>query len=126
MKLAANKSIREGTKIVFADGKSREVFPVSLSKMRKMMKVMKDIDQEATEMSEEQLAILLKAARIVLADIDPKLVEESKKAAEAREALFDQGKEDEAFDVEDPLEEVLDVRTVQQVLGAGMGTDPNL
>ena len=121
-----NKSIREGVKIVFADGVEREVFPVSIKNMRKMMKIMKGLDQGSDEMSEEQLATLVAAARVVLSDVDPVLVKSSFAAEEKRAKLLDEGKEDEAYDIEDPLEDVLDVKTANQVLGAGLGADPNL
>ena len=83
------------------------------------------IDQNMNEMDNDTIDTLLAAARIVLDTVDPKLVAASKTAVEKREELVSNGKEDEADDVEDPLEDVLDISTMQAVLAAGMGTDPN-
>lgn len=123
--VAKNASIREGRKIVFGDGKEREIFPVSIRNMRKMMKVMGGMDQNMNEMDNETIDTLLAAVRIVLESVDPKLVTASKTAVEKKGVLLEEGKEDEAEDVEDPLEDVLDISTMQAVLAAGMGTDPN-
>lgn len=125
--VAKNAPIREGRKIVFGDGKEREIFPVSIKNMRKMMKVMSGIDQSAQdqEMDSDTIDTLLAAARIVLESVDPKLVAASKVADEKKEKLLAEGNEDGADEVEDPLEDVLDIKTIQEVLSAGMGTDPN-
>ena len=123
--VAKNASIREGRKIVFGDGKEREIFPVSIRNLRKMMKVMGGMDQNMNEMDNETIDTLLAAVRIVLESVDPKLVTASKTAVEKKGVLLEEGKEDEAEDVEDPLEDVLDISTMQAVLAAGMGTDPN-
>jgi hypothetical protein len=123
--VAKNTPIREGKKIVFGDGKQREIFPVSIKNMRKMMKVMSGIDQTTNEMDNDTIDTLLAAARIVLETVDPKLVAASKVADEKREKLLAEGNEDGADEVEDPLEDILDIKTIQEVLSAGMGTDPN-
>ena len=120
-----NTAIREGRKIVFSDGKEYEVFPVSIRNMRKMMKVMASVDEDMSTMDNATIDTLLAAVRIVLEKVDPKLVEASKVAVEEKEALLAEGKEDEALEVEDPLEDILDITTMQTVLSAGMGTDPN-
>jgi hypothetical protein len=122
---AKNASIREGRKIVFGDGKEREIFPVSIRNMRKMMKVMGGMDQNMNEMDNDTIDTLLSAVRIVLETVDPKLISASKIALEKKNELITNGKEEEAEDVEDPLEDVLDISTMQAVLAAGMGTDPN-
>jgi len=121
-----NTPVREGKKIVFSDGKTREVFPVSIKNLRKMMKVMEGLDPLTTEMTGETITTLLDSARIVLTEIDPVLVASSLKACEKRDDLVANGKEQEAEDVEDPLEDVLDIATMNKVIAAGMGTDPNL
>jgi hypothetical protein len=123
--VAKNTPIREGKKIVFGDGKQREIFPVSIKNRRKMMKVMSGIDQTTNEMDNDTIDTLLAAARIVLETVDPKLVAASKVADEKREKLLAEGNEDGADEVEDPLEDILDIKTIQEVLSAGMGTDPN-
>ena len=121
-----SKGIREGTKITFSDGNEREVFPVSIRNLRRVMKTMKSVDEEG-EMSDDNINVMLDAARIILEKVDPDVVKLSKAAVEKREKILEADPKDvdAAFEVEDPLEDLLDIATVNKVLSAGMGTDPN-
>ena len=78
-----SKGIREGTKITFSDGKEREVFPLSIRNLRKVMKVMGNMEDMGS-MTDENITVLLDAARVILDKVDPKLVAASNEAVEKR------------------------------------------
>lgn len=117
------KKVREGVKIIFTDGKTKEIFPVSVKKLRKVMGTLSGIDMLAPTLTNETIDSLLEANRIILEDYYPDTVEESYKVVAEREELVENGKE--GYDLDDPLEEMLDVSTMNQVIAAGMGSDPN-
>lgn len=111
--------IRKGTKIPFADGVERMVYPISLRGLRKLMAVMKQMDEiqaavvkekaekdEAVglgdQMSDENIDLMVDAAKIILDYVDPE-------AAQTRE------------DVED----LVDIRNFNELVAAAMGADPN-
>lgn len=121
-----SKGIREGTKITFSDGNEREVFPVSIRNLRRVMKTMKSVDDTA-DMNDDNITVMLDAARIILEKVDPNVVKQSKDAIKKREEFLEANPDDEegAWEIEDPLEDLLDIATVNKVLSAGMGTDPN-
>ena len=121
-----SKGIREGTKITFSDGNEREVFPVSIRNLRRVMKTMKSVDDTA-DMNDDNITVMLDAARIILEKVDPNVVKQSKDAIKEREVFLEANPDDEegAWEIEDPLEDLLDIATVNKVLSAGMGTDPN-
>ena len=125
-----SKGIREGTKITFSDGNEREVFPVSIRNLRRVMKTMKSVDDTA-DMNDDNITVMLDAARIIL---EKKLrnaghneQENETYKTKKREEFLEANPDDEegAWEIEDPLEDLLDIATVNKVLSAGMGTDPN-
>ena len=96
------EDIREGVEITFTDAK-RKVYPVSLRKLRKLNKVLSKIETTTNDVSDEDIDNMVEAASIVLTDFD---IEKD----EDREAL----------------EDIIDIKTFQQLMAAGMGADPNV
>lgn len=101
----ATKSLREGKKITFADGKERVVYPLTIRQLRKFIKAMKELqtDKPSSEMSDDEIDLMVQAASIALEKVDPDL----------------------AADLEG-LEDVLDIKIFNELLAAAMGADPNV
>ena len=102
----SKNTIREGVKIQFSD-KEREIFPVSLRRLRKLTKAMKELDAIETgggadEIDDGSIDVMVEIAAIILEPIDPELVAD-------REAL----------------EDVIDIKNFSELIAAGMGADPN-
>jgi len=95
-----NKDILAGTEIVFADGKTRTIKPLTIRNLRKFMKVVKDLKSEDTL---GDIDIMVEAAGIALAAVDPELGNNKEK-----------------------LEDVLDLRSFGELMSAAMGSDPSL
>jgi hypothetical protein len=95
----ASNNVRPGMDIVFSD-KTRTIYPVSLRQLRKLNSVMKSM--EASSDDEESVDLMVQAASIILESIEPEL----------------------AADL-DELETLLDIKSFNQLIAAGMGTDPN-
>lgn len=98
-----NPNLYNGKEIMFADGKTRVVKPLTLKHLREFMKVannMKADDQ--TGMTDEDIDKMVTAASIALRKSDPEL-------AADREAL----------------EDVLDLKTFSDLMAAAMGDNPN-
>lgn len=98
-----NVDLFKGTEIVFADGKTRVVKPLTIRHLREFMKVangMKSSDESG--MTDEDIDKMVKAASIALRKADPELAN-------------------------DPvaLEDALDLRCFGEVMAAAMGSDPN-
>ena len=99
----ANKDIHEGKAIVFADGKTRVIKPLTIRQLRKFMKVANALQAKTeAEMSDEDIDTMVEAASIALAKIDPELSEDL-----------------------EALEDVLDLRCFAELMAAAMGNDPN-
>lgn len=99
----ANKDIHEGKAIVFADGKTRVVRPLTIRQLRKFMKVAANLQiKSEAEMTDDDIDSMVEAASIALAKVDPEL----------------------ASDL-DNLEDVLDLRCFSELMAAAMGNDPN-
>ena len=94
----------KGKEIVFADGKTRVVKPLTIKNLREFMKVANNMKTNNDEggMTDEDIDKMVSAAAIALKKADPEL-------AADREAL----------------EEILDLATFAQVMAAAMGNDPN-
>lgn len=100
----ANKDIHEGKAIVFADGKTRTVRPLTIRQLRKFMKVAGALQAKTeAEMTDEDIDAMVEAASIALAKIDPELAEDL-----------------------DALEDVLDLKCFAELMSAAMGSDPNV
>jgi hypothetical protein len=100
----ANKDIRAGYEIVFADGKTRLVKPLTIRQLRKFMKVanqMRDLDEAS--MTEEDVDRMVESAAIALATVDADLAADP-----------------------DALEDILDLRCYGELMAAAMGNDPNI
>lgn len=120
---SSNKNeIRKGTPIVFGDGVERVVYPISLRGLRKLMVVMKAMDElqaeaqakavaekgeDATlslgdQMSDANIDLMVDAAEIILSYVDP-----------------------DAAKTRDDVEDIVDIHSFNTLLSAAMGADPN-
>ena len=97
--MAKVNNIRPGVEIAFSDG-PRTIYPVTLRQLRKLNSVMKKM--EATEDDDESVDLMVEAASIILEKIDPEI----------------------ASDL-DTVEDLLDIKSFNQMISAAMGTDPN-
>ena len=96
------EDIREGVEIAFSD-KKRVIYPVSLRRLRKLNKVLKTMNQESTEIGDEDIDNMITAAIVALG---------------------------EEFDVDsevdrEKVEEIVDIKTFNILISAAMGADPN-
>jgi hypothetical protein len=98
--MAKVNNIRPGLEIPFAD-KTRTIYPVSLRQLRKLNSVMKEM--EASTNDEESVDLMVQAASIILEKIEPELSENLEE-----------------------LEDLLDIKSFNELIAAGMGTDPNV
>jgi hypothetical protein len=96
-----NADIIGGTDILFADGKTRTIKPLTIRNLRKFMKVIKDLKTDDT-LEDADIDIMVEAAGIALIAVDPAL-------AANQEAL----------------EDALDLRCFGELMGAAMGSDPS-
>lgn len=93
-------NIRPGVEIAFAD-KVRTIYPVSLRQLRKLNAVMKQM--ESVEDDDVSVDLMVEAACIILEAVEP----------------------DVASDPEQ-VEDLLDIKSFNQLISAAMGTDPNV
>jgi hypothetical protein len=100
--MAQNKDLHKGTAIVFADGETRTIKPLTIRQLRKFMKVASQLNTAEGEMTDEDIDKMVEAAGIALAKVDPELAED----AEA-------------------LEDILDLRCFSELMNAAMGGDPS-
>lgn len=101
--MATNKDLHQGTAIVFADGKTRTIKPLTIRQLRKFMKIANELNVgDEASMSDDDIDKMVEAAAIALAKVDPELADD----AEA-------------------LEDVLDLRCFGELMAAAMGNDPN-
>jgi hypothetical protein len=96
-----NKDITAGTPIVFADGVTRTIKPLTIRHLRNFMKAVKNLKGE-DNLSDEDIDIMVEAAGIALATVDPELSKDK-----------------------DKLEDVLDLRSFGELMSAAMGSDPS-
>lgn len=95
--------IRPGTDVAFADGKVRKIYPISLRQLRKLNKVLKELDFEnLTDLDDDTITKMVEAAAAILEKLDPKLAEDL-----------------------DKVEDVVDIKSFNEMLAAAMGADPN-
>jgi hypothetical protein len=96
------EDIREGVEITFAD-KKRVIYPVSLRNLRKLNKVLKNMNAETSEIGDEDIDSMINAAIIALGnefDLDSEVDREK-------------------------VEEIVDIKTFNLLIAAAMGADPN-
>ncbi len=98
--MAKINNIRPGVEIAFAD-KVRTIYPVSLRQLRKLNSVMKEM--ETAENDDKSVDLMVEAACIILDGIEPELASDS-----------------------DAVEDLLDIKSFNQLIAAAMGTDPNV
>jgi len=97
--MAKVNNIRPGVEIAFSDG-PRTIYPVTLRQLRKLNGVMKQM--ETTESDDESVDLMVQAAAIILEKIEPEV----------------------AADL-DLVEDLLDIKSFNEMIAAAMGTDPN-
>ena len=100
--MTKNKDLFAGTEILFADGKTRVIKPLTIRQLRKFMKAVKDLNTEEG-ISDEDIDVMIEAAAIALATVDSELAEDP-----------------------DALEDILDLRSFGELMSAAMGSDPSL
>jgi hypothetical protein len=101
---AKNADLHQGVEIIFADGKTRTVKPLTIRRLRDFMKIANNLKvPEDGNLTDEDIDQMVQAASIALSKADPEL------AANLEE-----------------LEDALDLRCFQEVMAAAMGNDPNL
>ena len=105
---AKNDDLRVGYDVVFADGVSRKIKPLTIRQLRSFMKVMEkmqnlDTDDTNQSLSDEDIDNMVNAAAIALSKVDEELAGDP-----------------------DGLEDVLDLRCFGELMAASMGNDPNL
>lgn len=100
--MTKNKDLFAGTDIVFADGKTRTIKPLTIRQLRKFMKIVKDLNTESG-ITDDDIDIMVEAAAVALAAVDPELASDT-----------------------DALEDILDLRSFGELMSAAMGSDPSL
>jgi adenylosuccinate synthase len=97
--MAKINNIRPGVEVSFSD-KTRTIYPVSLRQLRKLNAVMKEM--ENSEDDDKSVDLMVEAAQVILSAIEPEI----------------------AGDPE-LVEDLLDIKSFNQLISAAMGTDPN-
>lgn len=92
-------NIRPGVEIAFAD-KTRTIFPVSLRQLRKLNATMKQMETVTDD--EQSVDLMVESACIILSSIEPELAADP-----------------------DLVEDLLDIKSFNQMIAAAMGADPN-
>lgn len=94
------RELREGREIVFADGEKRTVYPLTIRQLRKFLKAAGDLKTEGDNLEDEDIDKMIAAAKIALEKEFPLITE-------------------------DELEDILDMRSFNELIAAAMGADPN-
>lgn len=97
--MAKINNIRPGVEIAFAD-KVRTIYPVSLRQLRKLNAVMKEMENATDD--DKSVDLMVEAACIILDAIEPEIASDPEQ-----------------------VEDLLDVKSFNQLISAAMGTDPN-
>lgn len=97
--MAKINNIRPGVEVKFTDG-PRTIYPLTLRQLRKINTIMKSM--ESSENDDESVDLMVEAAAIILEKIDPEVVSDP-----------------------DTLEDILDIKSFNEMIAAAMGTDPN-
>lgn len=95
--------VRPGVEISFED-KNRTIYPVSLKQLRKLRTALEDVtfDDESGYPDDKTIDGMVKAAQVILEKIDPELA-----------GNYEQ------------VEELVDIRSFNEMVAAAMGADPN-
>lgn len=94
------RELREGREIVFADGQKRVVYPLTIRQLRKFLKAAGDLKADGDNLSDEDIDKMIIAAKVALEKEFPLISE-------------------------DELEDMLDLRSFNELIAAAMGADPN-
>jgi hypothetical protein len=97
--MAKINNIRPGVEVSFSD-KTRTIYPVSLRQLRKLNAVMKEM--ENSEDDDKSVDLMVEAAQVILAVIEPEIADDP-----------------------ELVEDLLDIKSFNQLISAAMGTDPN-
>ncbi len=97
----SDNNVRPGVDLTFLDGKKVTIFPASLRQIRKLNKVLKDLNFE-DDLDDETITKMIEAAQIVLEKVDADL------AADPEE-----------------IEDTVDIVSFNKMIAAAMGADPN-
>jgi len=97
--MAKINNIRPGVEIAFSD-KVRTIYPVSLRQLRKLNSVMKEM--ELSQNDDKSVDLMVEAACIIFETIEPEIASDS-----------------------ELVEDLLDVKSFNQLITAAMGADPN-
>lgn len=96
------KVLREGREITFADGESRTIYPLTIRQLRKFMKAVDGLKVETDALTDEDIDRMVNAAAIALEKDYPQVASDT-----------------------DSLEDLLDLKSFNELLSAAMGADPN-
>lgn len=96
----SQKDIKRGVEITFADGESRLIKPLTIRSLRRFMKVVSVMDITKSMLEDVDIDRMVEAATIVFEDNKLKLVENS-------------------------VEDILDIKSFNELFSAAMGADPN-
>lgn len=89
--------------IVFADGKTRNVRPLTIRQLRKFMAIASTMTaRDDGSMTDEDIDKMVESAAIALTASDPELAGDK-----------------------DKLEDILDLKSYTELMSAAMGNDPN-
>jgi hypothetical protein len=97
--MAKINNIRPGVEVSFSD-KTRTIYPVSLRQLRKLNAVMKEM--ENSEDDDKSVDLMVEAAQVILSAIEPEIADDP-----------------------ELVEDLLDIKSFNQLISAAMGTDPN-
>lgn len=97
--MAKINNIRPGVEVSFSD-KTRTIYPVSLRQLRKLNAVMKEM--EISEDDDKSVDLMVEAAQVILSAIEPEIADDP-----------------------ELVEDLLDIKSFNQLIAAAMGTDPN-
>jgi uncharacterized protein (UPF0335 family) len=96
------KTLRPGVKIIFEDGDTREVKPLTIKQLRRFVVAIEGLDTEKANLSSEDIDRMTEAVSIALEKADPELSQDRER-----------------------LEDVLTIQLFNEILAAAMGADPN-
>lgn len=77
--------VRKGVDIVFADGVSRRVHPLTIKALRKFVKIMEKMSdiEDMTTVSDDDIDTMVDAASIILEKVDPDLANDRERLEDA-------------------------------------------
>lgn len=95
--------LREGREIVFADGQTRKVYPLTIRQLRKFLRAIAGLNINTDNLSDEDIDKMVSAASIVLEREYPDVVANP-----------------------EALEDIIDLKSFNELLSTAMGADPNV